>query len=113
MTPERKMQDFEARDQELFREALKEIQLSPPLRALLRRLYADCGMALNPFTTNALTTAHNAGKMAVGQEFFGYLNEMDPSFLPGLMREMNDERNSRNNDLLTLQRQRRDAIGGD
>ena len=105
---ERTHQLYEQKDREAYGRALAELRSSPDLRCLMRFLYGVCGMALNPFTTNALTTAHNTGKMAAGQSFFGLLNEIDPQFLPGLLQEMNDEQRNRTAALLESDRRRYD-----
>lgn len=97
-------QKYENLDMQAYRRAVAEMKGSPHLRRLMIFLYENCGMAVNPFTTNALTTAHNSGKMAAGQVFFGLLNEIDPQFLPGLMQEMNDERTARDTDFSNARR---------
>jgi len=100
-------QKYENLDRAAYERAMVEVRGSPDLRRLLTFLYRVTGMALNPFTTNALTTAHNTGKMAAGIEFFGLLNEIDPQFLPGLLQEMNNDQLARNTDFALAQRDER------
>ena len=99
------IRSFEREDRAAYIGAVREIRESENLRALMRYLYEACGMANDPFTGDALTTAHKSGKMAVGVDFFGLINLLDPSFLPTLMQELNDVRNRRT---AVLDTQRRD-----
>jgi hypothetical protein len=106
MTPfDKVIRSFEKEDRAAYIGAIQEIRGSQNLRALIRYLYEACGMANDPFTGDALTTAHKSGKMSVGVEFFGLINILDPSFLPTLMQELNDVRNRRS---AVLDTQRRD-----
>ena len=104
MPEERAMLSFQREDRAAYEAAVREIRASSDLRALMRYLYEACGMANDPFTGDALTTAHNSGKMAVGVDFFGLINLLDPSFLPTLMQELNDVRNRRTTQLASIRR---------
>lgn len=52
-------------------------------------------MAADPFTTNALTTAHNCGKVQMFREVLQLLRAANPPGFSTLMKELHDDRPAR------------------
>lgn len=92
---------YEAEDLRRLDRAAQRIQEDPDLRFLISAALEGCGglensgMAANPHTTNALTTAHETGKMAAMQYFIGLIANHAPSFYPDLLKEILHERTER------------------
>lgn len=86
---------FESEDRRRIESAAIKLAGDPDLRFFLWTLHEAAGMARDPFTGNALTTAHNAGKMAIIRDVINLINETEPNFYGRLLQEMNSEQRSR------------------
>jgi lambda repressor-like predicted transcriptional regulator len=90
---------FETEDRARFEAAVHELYTSGNLRFFLRDLALRCGYAQTAFTNNALSTAYAAGRQSIANEIAAAITEVDPAFWPGLMKEENDERYTRQQQL--------------
>lgn len=86
---------FAAQDRERLSAAAAKIASDKDLQFLVWSLHEAAGMARDPFTGNALTTAHNAGKMAMIQTLVDLINQTEPQFYGRLLQEMNSEQRNR------------------
>lgn len=53
-------------------------------------LLARCGVFRNPFTANALVTAHSCGEMNIGQELMADIVRLVPDYFATMLKENND-----------------------
>jgi hypothetical protein len=53
-------------------------------------LLARCGVFRNPWTANALVTAHACGEMNIGQELLGEVTRLVPDYFATMLKENND-----------------------
>jgi hypothetical protein len=53
-------------------------------------LLARCGVFRNPWTANALVTAHACGEMNVGQEVLAEVTRLVPDYFATMLKENND-----------------------
>lgn len=90
---------FEAQDRRRLAAAAEQIAANADLRFFVRALLSltncidNSGMGGNPFTSNALTTAHETGKMAAMQHLVALLADANPSIYPELIKEhLNEQR---------------------
>jgi hypothetical protein len=90
---------YEVEDSQRLERACERIVDDSDLRFFIRHLLDISGMGQNPFTGNALTTAYNSGRMAIGQELVDLLSEVSPNLQPTLIKETNDEREERQRNL--------------
>lgn len=115
-------------EQRILREANAELMgamqsLIPQreFRIFIRRICADLGLLENAgtgpnvFTANALTTAHESGKLAAVQYLVQMLTTADPNFYVTLLKEEINGRTRRSSRLANLPDSGRDDsdVGGD
>jgi hypothetical protein len=86
---------FEDQDRRRIESAAVKIAADHDLRFLVWTLHEAAGMARDPFTGNALTTAHNAGKMSIIADLVNLINQTEPQFYGRLLQEMNSEQRTR------------------
>jgi hypothetical protein len=89
----------EREDRARLTAAFEVIERDTNLRFLLWQILSACGMASDPFTTDPLTTAHNCGKMSIGQDLLALTYDFAPNLYPALISEMTDEQRNRTADL--------------
>jgi hypothetical protein len=53
-------------------------------------LLARCGIFRNPWTANALVTAHACGEMNIGQEVLADITRTVPDYFATMLKENND-----------------------
>lgn len=88
---------WEEQDKRAVDEAIKALVQLKEGRMFLYWLL-DIGMAIgtNAFATNAMITAFNCGQQNVGNQVLGRLCEVAPDSYLQMLKEISDERNTRN-----------------
>lgn len=84
------LREFAKEDNHFRVEGLKKLLASYNGRRLLWEWLSICGIFHNPFTTNALQTAYNAGKMEMGQQILQHIIEVDDMAYLKMMQENKD-----------------------
>lgn len=86
-------QRLDAEERRELAAAIESLVQQPMFRLFVRRFLLDLGgldnngMGPNVFSSNALTTAHEAGKFSVLQQLVAYLTQVQPDFYPNLLKE--------------------------
>ena len=96
---EKILRRFQREDEARWRAAVQQLGSSPDLRFFFRELAARCGYGQPVYSGNALQTANAAGRQDLLNELIAAITEVDPAFWPGLLKEMNDDRRYRTDQL--------------
>jgi len=95
------LRSFEKSDRVRLDSAARKIEADSDLRFFLATALSasgaleNSGMGVNPFSVNALTTAHECGKVAAMQQLISLLSETVPTFYADLLKENLNERHTR------------------
>lgn len=94
---ERKKKEAEERARVHQREIsdVRAILKIPAGRRFIWRLWTMTGIFINPFTANSNQTAYNAGRMSIGQDILGDVNETDATVFAQIQQEYVSETNSK------------------
>ena len=102
------LRKYEAADRRRLAAASEQIAADSDLRFFIITALESCGgiensgMGTNPHATNALTTAHETGKMAAMQYLISLISTHVPTFYPDLIKEALNERTERTASIAAL-----------